>query len=233
MKRTLVFLLILSISAVFACGSNDGSGETQPEIPDSTDEPETVELTMQPDTSELEASLEAQQERIEALEQLRERIIALETENEELRELIQIIEDSLTEEAVESIAVIATRIIQENPESLQGAVGPPGPQGETGPQGPAGPQGDTGPQGPQGETGPQGPAGATGPQGAQGPQGATGAQGPAGTGGISSSDLSQCSSDTMTALFGAIADAYISVGYPHNNWPNFVNMPSAPSSCSP
>ena len=85
MKRIIVFLLIFSTSTVYACGSNDESGETQPEIPANTDEPETIELTMQPDTSELEASLEAQQERIEAIEQFSERIIALEPENEELR----------------------------------------------------------------------------------------------------------------------------------------------------
>ena len=137
MKRIIVILIIFSTSTVYACGSNDGSGETQPEIPANTDEPETVELTMQPDTSELEAALEAQQERIEALEQFKERIIALETENEELRELIEVVESSITDESVESITVLAARIIEDNPETLRG---------------PAGPQGNTGAQGPQGQT---------------------------------------------------------------------------------
>ena len=229
MKRILVFLLILSMSAVFACGSNDESGETQPEIPANTDEPETVipantdepetvELTMQSDTSELEASLEAQQERIEALEQFKERIIALETENEELRELIEVVESSITDESVESITVLAARIIEDNPETLRGPAGPQGPvgpagadgadgaDGATGPAGADGSDGSAGPQGVQGAKGDQGIQGPEGPQGVQGPTGPTGAQGDPGAAGVLNLEVVSASgSITQTSACG-IAD---------------------------
>ena len=160
MKRLVSLLLLLCVFGAVAC-SSDSAGESA-QVAERSD---SVELTMQSDTSELEAALEAQQERIEALEEFRERIIALETENEELRELVKAVEDSITEEAVESIAVLATRIIQENPESLRGPIGPSGPQGETGPQGPAGADGV------DGATGPQGPAARRAPPGRPVPRG--------------------------------------------------------------
>ena len=232
MKRLVSLLVLLCVYGTVAC-SSDSAGESA-QVAERSD---SVELTMQSDTSELEAALEAQQERIEALEEFRERIIALETENEELRELVKAVEDSVTEEAVESIAVLATRIIQENPESLRGPIGPSGPQGDIGPEGPAGadgvdgatgpagpaggpegPEGPEGPQGPQGETGPQGPAGddgadgADGPQGPQGPQGATGAQGPAGTGGITSNELLTCTQGILDYILDKLVTGYAAFG---------------------
>ena len=163
MKRLVSLLVLLCVFGAVACSSDSSDKSAQVE-----ERSDSVELTMQSDTSELEAALEAQQERIEALEEFRERIIALEAENEELRELVKTVEDSITEEAVESIAVLATRIIQENPESLRGPIGPSGPQGDVGPEGPAGADGVDGAIGPAGPAG--GPEGPAGPQGPQGPQ---------------------------------------------------------------
>ena len=231
MKRLVSPLVLLCVFGAVAC-SSDSAGESA-QVAERSD---SVELTMQSDTSELEAALEAQQERIEALEEFRERIIALETENEELRELVKAVEDSITEEAVESIAVLATRIIQENPESLRGPIGPSGPQGETGPQGPAGadgvdgatgpqgpaggpqgpagPQGDTGPQGPQGETGPQGPAGADGTDGATGPQGPAGVDGTDGaTGAQGPAGADGTSGITASDLETCIVSSYDGIFY--------------------
>ena len=143
----------MCVFAAVACSSD--SADKSAEVAERSD---SVELTMQSDSSELEAALEAQQERIEALEEFRERIIALETENEELRELVKAVEDSVTEEAIDSIAVLATRIIQEDPESLRGPIGPSGPQGDVGPEGPAGADGVDGAIGPAGPAGgPEGP----------------------------------------------------------------------------
>lgn len=74
-------------------------------------------------------------------------------------------------------------LVDGNPITGNGLVGPPGPKGDTGP---AGPQGPIGPSGPASTIGPQGPAGATGstgPQGPIGPAGPTGPQGPAGAAG--------------------------------------------------
>ena len=225
MKRILVFLLILSMSAVFACGSNDESGETQPEIPANTDVPETVELTMQPDTSELEASLEAQQERIEALEQFKERIIALETENEELRELIEVVESSITDESVESITVLAARIIEDNPETLRGPAGPQGPvgpagadgadgaDGATGPAGADGSDGSAGPQGVQGAKGDQGIQGPEGPQGVQGPTGPTGAQGEPGAAGVLNLEVVSASGSITQILNYFDLPAFMHIGF--------------------
>ena len=242
MKRLIFLFVFVCVFGAVACSSD--SPDESAEVAGKSD---LVELTMQSDTSELEAALEAQQERIESLEEFRERIIALEEENKELRELVKAVADSITEEAVESIAVLATRIIQENPENLRGPIGPSGPQGDVGPKGPAGatgptgpaggPEGPAGPQGPQGEIGPQGPAGtdgATGPQGPQGPQGYTGAQGPAGadgTSGISEAELQSCVIEIMNSLINEIQYRW-NYWSPSANWPDYLTIPPAPASCS-
>lgn len=92
-----------------------------------------------------------------------------------------------------SVAIGATKVIDEtgkwvgDPTGLQGPPGANGANGATGPQGPigmTGAQGPAGPAGPMGATGAQGPAGPAGPTGPQGAQGIQGPAGPAGTSGI-------------------------------------------------
>ena len=255
MKRLVSLLVLLCVFGAVACSSDSSDKSAQVE-----ERSDSVELTMQSDTSELEAALEAQQERIEALEEFRERIIALETENEELRKLVKAVEDSITEEAVESIAVLATRIIQEDPESLRGPVGPSGPQGDVGPEGPAGadgvdgatgpagpaggpegPAGPPGPEGPQGETGPVGPAGADGvdgatgpqgPQGPEGPQGPTGPQGSPGADGTSGVSGSELNTCAGDAM-SVLINRIIDVWMANSqNWGFQLTVPATPASCS-
>ena len=229
MKRLVSLLVLSCVFGAVACSSD--STDQSAQVAERSD---SVELTMQSDTSELEAALEAQQERIEALEEFRERIIALEIENEELRELVKAVEDSITEEAVEAIAVLATRIIQENPESLRGPIGPSGPKGGVGSEGAEGPQGPAGPQGERGLQGPAGSTGAQGPQGPQGLQGAIGPQGPAGidgTSGITTSDLQICLIDAFDKIFYHIRDVYWNGGW-GNAWGGQIQTTGIPSSCS-
>ena len=87
-KRVLTSIITVAVLMVslVACGGSDSDAELREKIADLEEElEEQIEvLAMQSDTSELEAALEAQQEQIEALE----------TVNEELRELVQSVENS-------------------------------------------------------------------------------------------------------------------------------------------
>jgi len=145
MKRLLPLLVLFCVFGAVAC-SSDSSDE-------SAEGSGSVELTMQSDTNELEAALEAQQERIDALEAQLANLPAG--------------PDGATGPAGADGA--------DGTDGADGATGPAGTDGADGTDGAVGPQGPAGDAGAAGAAGSAGAAGATGDAGAAGAAGSDGA----------------------------------------------------------
>ena len=104
---------------------------------------------------------------------------------------------ALTLEVSDSVAVIATEMIEKNPEMFEG---PRGERGPIGPQGIVGLQGDQGIQGEQGIQGLVGPEGPQGDQGIQGIAGPTGPEGPMNYNTVTATDLTSCINSVLDEI---------------------------------